>query len=77
MTTTINQEYETSDLTVAAFLLAHGRPLIRVGGDRGSRRTFVFAASERDLAETFYIGASVPARAFSNATRDLKSLIYH
>ena len=67
----------TSDLSIAAFLTAHGRILTRVRGERGGRRTFVFPASERDLADTYFTGASVPARQFSNALRDLKSIIYN
>jgi hypothetical protein len=79
MSTTTDEptEYVTSDLSVAGFLTAHGRILTRVDGERGGRRLFVFPASERDLADSYYTGASVPARQFSNALRDLKSIIYN
>jgi hypothetical protein len=69
-------EYQTSDLSLAAFLMAQGHPLTRVEGPRGGQRVFVFPAAGRDLAGAYYTGASVPARPFANALRDLKSLIY-
>jgi hypothetical protein len=49
-----------------------------VRGRRGrcqGQRVFVFPASGRDLASTYFAGASVPARPFANALRDLKALI--
>jgi hypothetical protein len=69
--TTIDEEYETTDLALAAFLVAQGHPLTRVEGPRGGQRTFVFPASGRDLASTYFT-ASVPARPFANALRDLR-----
>ena len=69
-------EYETTDFAVAAFLTAHGRILTRVEGPRGGRRMFVFPASERDLADTYLRGATVPARQFANAMRDLKAVVF-
>jgi hypothetical protein len=72
-----DEPYETTDLSLAAFLLARGYPLTRVEGLRGGQRTFVFPASGRDLASTYFMGASVPARAFANALRDLKAVLYH
>jgi hypothetical protein len=69
-------EYLTTDLSLAAFLMAHGHALSRVEGPRGGQRVFVFPGSGRDFATRYYTGASVPARPFVNALRDLKSLIY-
>jgi hypothetical protein len=75
-TSTDETEYETTDLNIAAFLLAQGHPLTRVEGPRGGQRTFVFPASGRGVASAYFSGASVPARPFANALRDLKALIY-
>ena len=36
---------------------------------------FSFPTAARDLAQSFYANAAVPARAFANALRDLKALI--
>ena len=68
-------EYETTDLSLAAFLIAKGHPLVRMEGPRGSQRTFVFPATARDVAGTFFT-ATVPARPYANALRDLKATLY-
>ena len=45
----ITDEYQTSDLSLAAFLVAQGHILTRVEGPRGGQRTFVFPPSGRDF----------------------------
>ncbi len=66
-------EFQTSDLGIAAFLLAQGIPLLGVvpGSDWKSR--FRFPASARETAGEYWRGATIPARAFFNAIHDLKS----
>jgi hypothetical protein len=71
---TTTTEHRTSDLSLAAYLLARGYPLLGTGGD-ARRRVFAFPAGVEDDAKAYYAGASVGARAFANALRDLKTLI--
>ncbi len=73
MTTT--DDYETTDLNQAAFLLTRGHALLAVRGSPGERRTFVFPHESRVEALTFYQGATVPARAYTSALNDLKTLL--
>jgi hypothetical protein len=68
-------DFETADLGLAAFLVALGYQLRDVGGVTGGRRVFRFSIEARGSAPAFYTGASVPARAYANALRDLKALI--
>lgn len=68
-------DFETTDLGLAAFLVAQGHALRDVGGMSGGRRVFRFATDAREEAPGFYTGAPVPARAYANALRDLKALI--
>jgi hypothetical protein len=72
---TPTDSYQTTDLNGAAFLVARDVPLLRVERQpSGGRCTFHFPADAADAAQTFYQGATVPARAFANALRDLKTL---
>jgi hypothetical protein len=41
----------------------------------GPRRVFGFPETAREEAQGFYANATVPARVFANALRDLKTLI--
>jgi len=66
--------YATTDLSLAAFLLARGQPLDGVSRE-GPRCVFSFPDAARELAPSFYASATVPARAYANALRDLKTLI--
>ncbi len=66
--------FQTTDLNLAAFLMARGHALVGVARD-GPRRVFGFPETARDEAQGFYANATVPARAFANALRDLKTLI--
>ena len=68
-------QYSTTDLALAAFLVALGHPLLSVGGQEGHRRVFWFPQAANEVAETFYRNAHVPGRTFANALRDLKTLI--
>lgn len=72
----MNEVYKTSDLALAAFLLASGFALLeieRVEGDY--RRVFHFPHEARPVAAEYFRGAQVPARAFANAMRDLKAQV--
>jgi hypothetical protein len=67
--------FDTADLSLAAFLLARGHSLVGLGGAGGGRRVFSFPVEAAAEARAFFQHASVPARAFANALRDLKALI--
>lgn len=68
-------DFQTSDLGLAAFLVSRGHALLGVERDHGARCTFRFPLEAREDGQAFYRNASVPARAFANALRDLKALI--
>ncbi len=66
-------EFQTSDLGIAAFLLAQGVPLLGVLPGREWKSVFRFPASAQETAGAYWRGAVVPARVFFNAIHDLKS----
>jgi hypothetical protein len=67
-------EFETSDLGVAAFLAAKDYPVLRV--EMGQRSTFVFPAGAEPTARLFYLPGSnlVDARRFHTMLRELRGL---
>jgi hypothetical protein len=68
-------EYKTTDLGIAAFLLAKQLPLLRVD-DSEKRVLFVFPGGAAELANRFYWpGANlVDARRFHLSLRELRGL---
>jgi len=68
-------DFSTTDLHLAAYLLAIDRPLRRLNGPPG-QRAFVFGNVSDDAVAAFYAGAQVDARKLLNAVRDLKSLLH-
>jgi len=70
----VNDSYSTSDLNLAAFLMARGLPLLKTESAGGFRKMFWFSPEARDVAAEFYQNAPVPSRSFTNALRDLKAL---
>ena len=70
-------DYSTPDLSLAAFLVSSGHPLLRVEGTPGSRqKIFALPASAAEAALRSYQGAQVPAWAYWHAVKDLKVLIH-
>jgi hypothetical protein len=67
--------FHTTDLNLAAYLITLGHPLTRVDGLPGQRRTFHFPPTAVPDTASFYQHGIVPARAFANALRDLKTRI--
>jgi len=67
--------YQTSDLNLAAFLMSCGYKLLKVNRQARGRCTYAFSAEAHGDAQTFYQNATVQARIFANALRDLKALI--
>ncbi len=70
-----DSEYSTSDLGLAAFLLALGHPLQDLRGSPGRPRTFVFPVAAAAAAPSYYAGATIEARRYASAIRDLKGLL--
>lgn len=69
------QDFQTSDLHLAAYLLTIGRPLRRMNG-AGNRHTFDFANVAAADVTAFYSGAQVDARLLLSSLRDLKGLMH-
>jgi hypothetical protein len=72
---TTREEFQTSDLGLAAFLVARALPLLRV--EHGPERArFVFPQSAAALAQTFNLRGSnlVDAKSFHAALRELRGL---
>ena len=69
------EDYCTTDLSLAAFLVARGYPLSRLLGRRGDRRVFCFPVDAEDSAPLFYRDSKVGARTYANALRDLKAMV--
>jgi hypothetical protein len=77
MLTPLTEMFSTSDLGQAAFLMTLGFALLRVRqGNRGDRKEFCFEPEAAEKAAGYFGGASVPARAFNHALRDLKTQLY-
>ena len=68
-------EYATTDLGLAAFLVVRGYPLTGLAGVAGARRIFLFPPEAAVEAAPFYRRATVPARDYFTAVRDLKALV--
>jgi len=69
------QNFTTSDLSLAAFLMTLDFPLMKTEGN-GRRVAFHFPSTAAEAAPGYLQGEKVSARAFSAALRDLKSLIH-
>ena len=69
------QNFTTSDLSLAAFLMTLDFPLLKTEGN-GRRVAFHFPSTAAEAAPGYLQGEKVSARAFSAALRDLKSLIH-
>jgi len=69
------QNFKTSDLSVAAFLMTLDFPLLKTEGN-GRRVVFYFPSTAAEAAPGYLRGEKVSARAFSASVRDLKSLIH-
>lgn len=67
-------DFSTTDINLAAFLLATDHPLRRLNGPPG-RQAFVFGNVTPEHVTGFYSGASVDAREVLGALRDLKGLL--
>ena len=69
------ENFTTSDLSLAAFLMTLDFPLLKTEGN-GRRVAFHFPSTAAEAAPGYLQGEKVSARTFSAAMRDLKSLIH-
>ncbi len=70
-------EFRTSDLYLAAFLVAQGQPLLRVERE-GGRVYFIFPNVQRtrELQSQFFNNGIVGVGDFRRSLQDLKTLIF-
>jgi hypothetical protein len=71
----MNEPYSTTDLGQAAYVLALGYKLLRVDDGAEWRKVFVFVPEATAHADGYWGGATVPARAYFHALRDLKGIL--
>ena len=69
------EEFETTDLNLAAFLRVRDFPILNIIG-RNGRAAFVFADTSalRKAVLDYANDGKIPVRTFCNTLRDLKSL---
>jgi hypothetical protein len=66
--------YQTTDLHLAAFLIARRHKLVEIGAQKHGR--FTFPPEAADDAPKFFTNELVGARDFAAALRQLKSALY-
>ncbi len=67
-------DFSTTDIHLAAYLLATDHPLRNLNG-RPGQRAFVFGSVTPEDVAGFYAGVKVDARKVLGALRDLKGLL--
>ncbi len=67
-------DFATTDIHLAAYLLATDHPLRGLNG-RPGQRAFVFGEVTPEAVQSFYAGAPSDARKVLGALRDLKGLL--
>jgi hypothetical protein len=67
-------DYSTTDINLAAYLLATDHQLLRLDGPP-RQRSFTFGSVTAEDVRRFYAGAPSDARKVLGALRDLKGLI--
>jgi hypothetical protein len=75
MTPQFSTEFYTDNLSLAAFLLINEHPLLRIEGQPGSHRNFVFPAPAGLDVGAFMQGAHVCARDYAANLHRLKAAI--
>lgn len=73
--------YRTGDLWLTSFLIANGAKLIKFEDDNINPDKIVFCLKNdedllKEIAKTYFLGASVPAINYKDITLDLKHQIY-
>jgi len=74
-----HSHYQTSDLSLAAFLIASGMTLVEIDWESPYRAVFCFGNPQKaeELAARFLTGeALISALAYSNALSDLKGGLF-
>jgi len=67
-------DFSTTDIHLAAYLLATDHPLRSLNG-RPGQRAFTFGNVTQEAVSGFYAGVKVDARKLLGAMRDLKGLL--
>lgn len=76
----MNNEYQTSDFYIAAYLRANGIALLRTDRSNPQKVLFVFSDTKNrhELTEDFLFGrALTEPRKFISAIKELKQLLYN
>ncbi len=71
----MDSEFRTVDLGMAAFLVSQGFPLLGMVNNGTRQRIFRFSAAATAAAQGYYQNVPVPARTFFNNVRDLKAMV--
>ena len=72
------QFYETSDLTLAAYLYAKGIILVDIDRSNPKRANFIFKHPQDELIAEFQSGeATIKVFAYANAIDELKARLYN
>lgn len=71
----MSDNYETTDLNLAAFLMAKQFPLFAVGGAKGGKRVFVFPSPARNVAMSYYSRAEIVAIDYATTLKQVKTLL--
>ena len=70
----MEKEFLTSNLDIAAYLLATGQPLVSTAR-QGKFTVFLFPPSAANRAADFIAGAAAPANALLDSYRKLRTII--
>ncbi len=68
-------EYETSNLTLAAFLLARGFRVLRTKESGTRWKSIVFDRAAEAVAPEYFTGGMVGAQSLIHAHRDIRSMV--
>ena len=70
-----DDNFNTTDLSLAAFLIAKNYTLVQITRDARHHR-FLFSPRAKEAAPGFFLNEPVGARDFASALRQLKSAIH-
>jgi len=73
--------YKTTDLWLTSFLIVHGAKLIRFEDDHIKPDKVIFCLNDdqdtlKEIAKSYFLGATIPALNYKDITLDLKHQIY-
>jgi hypothetical protein len=73
--------YKTADLWLTSFLIVHGAKLVKFEDDQIKPDKIIFCLQDnqeqlKEIAKSYYLGATVPAINYKDIVLDLKHQIY-